>query len=466
MKLDSEIKRAILYINDQMNIKNTENEEDKKNIREISKRVSDELENNSYGFSQLSSIVLKQGTKKRLVKRFNGDFSTENILCHCIKQILDREFKIKYPNRNKISRSLFNVIGTIKHMSEFTIIRFDFKNYFNSISSVYVYKKSIQSNLRNRFEKDLINKFVTDTKYAFAGLPTSNVIAEIIGKLFDEEVLKEFLEYGLIFYERYIDDMIIILNQYLSEDEFKDKLLKSIVKVFHDKSIESSPDCVSKCTTKMNMEKFRYISKKDMTINKEYNLDFLGYKFILKKKEHNTEIKYGITNEKINKYKEKIKGIIALFKDELSPDYNNIELLRHRILAFSCREVYLTKKFKLNIWKVKGFISNYGELRYLLNEKGLVEKDTEHFLKNIIFDSFNESKVKIPYFLKNQGKGYSLYHNMLKNKTLLFHPHIGYSYTSLYNLCEKIGISKDSSNKKWRYDTLVRYYLIKTKVGY
>lgn len=64
MKLDSEIRRAILHINAQMNTKNTENEDDEKKITKISERVSNELENNSYGFSQLSSIVLKQGTKK------------------------------------------------------------------------------------------------------------------------------------------------------------------------------------------------------------------------------------------------------------------------------------------------------------------------------------------------------------------------------------------------------------------
>ena len=64
MKLDSEIRRAILHINAQMNTKNTENEDDEKKITKISEPVSNELENNSYGFSQLSSIVLKQGTKK------------------------------------------------------------------------------------------------------------------------------------------------------------------------------------------------------------------------------------------------------------------------------------------------------------------------------------------------------------------------------------------------------------------
>ena len=99
----------------------------------------------------LDSKVKKQKVQEQyLTLPFIDDFSTENILCQCIKQILDREFKIKYPNRNKISKSLFNVIGTIKHMSDFTIVKFDFKDYFNSISSVYVYDKIMKSNLSLR----------------------------------------------------------------------------------------------------------------------------------------------------------------------------------------------------------------------------------------------------------------------------------------------------------------------------
>lgn len=463
MKLVSEITRALNHINAQIKINDMEHKKDEGEIKIIAERVLTDLKSNSFNFSQASPIILKQGTKKRLAKRFVDDFSKENILCQCIKQILDKEFKIKYPNRNKISKSLFNAIGTIKHMSDFTIVKFDFKDYFNSISSVYVYEKIIKSNLSDRFENDLINKFVTDTKYAFAGLQTSNVIAEIIGNLFDEEILKNFSSFGLIFYERYIDDGIIVLNEYLSESKCKKMLLNTIEEVFHDKLIHITPNC----TTKMNVQKFKYIAKRNIINNQKYTVDFLGYQFVLEKKSNSIEVKYGITDAKKDKYKKRIETLITLFSDVNSPDYKKLELLRHRLLAFSCREVYITKKFKSDIWKVKGFISNYGELRYLLNT-GLVEPDTEIFLKDVIYDSFSRLGLPHPYFLKGDSRNaYSLYHNMLQNKTLLFEPHIGYSEIALSNLCKKIDISLvDSLGQRRGYGTLVRDYLIKTKVGY
>ncbi len=342
-------------------------------------------------------------------------------------------------------------------------IKFDFKDYFNSISSVYVYEKIIKFNLSDRFENDLINKFVTDTKYAFAGLQTSNVIAEIIGNLFDEEILKDFSSFGLIFYERYIDDGIIVLNEYLSESKCKEMLLNTLEEVFHDKLIHITPNC----TTKMNVQKFKYIAKRNIINNQKYTVDFLGYQFVLEKKSNSIEVKYGITDAKKDKYKKRIDTLITLFSDVNSPDYKKLELLRHRLLAFSCREVYITKKFKSDIWKVKGFISNYSELRYLL-DTGLVEPDTENFLKDVIYDSFNHLELPHPYFLKgDSGNAYSLYYNMLQNKTLLFEPHIGYSEIALSNLCKKIDISLvDSLGQRRGYGTLVRDYLIKTKVGY
>ena len=68
-----------------------------------------------------------------------------------------------------------------------------------------------------------------------------------------------------------------------------------------------------------------------------------------------------------------------------SPDYENLELLRHRIKACASREVYISKHFKSNVWKVKGFISNYGELRYFLDTP-LIESNTKAFLENMIED--------------------------------------------------------------------------------
>lgn len=65
--------------------------------------------------------------------------------------------------------------------------------------------------------------------------------------------------------------------------------------------------------------------------------------------------------------------------------------------------------------------TNYGELRYLL-DTGLIETNTEKYLKNIIDDAFDRAKIDKPYFLMGGVKldcGYNLYGNMKANKTIL-----------------------------------------------
>lgn len=69
-------------------------------------------------------------------------------------------------------------------MSDFTIVKFDFKDYFNSVSSIYVFEKYLKYNILDRHEIDLIKAFAYSTKYAYAGLCTSNAIAEIIAGYF------------------------------------------------------------------------------------------------------------------------------------------------------------------------------------------------------------------------------------------------------------------------------------------
>ncbi len=468
MKLILEIPRAIRHINAQISIKDIAKKKDDSEIDIISNRVLQEFQSNIFSFRNTETIILNQGNKKRLVKRFTNEFSTENILCQCIKQILDREFKVKYPNRNKISKSLFNAFGSIKHMSDFTIIKFDFKDYFNSVSSTYVYHQIIKPHLSDRFEIDLLKKYAEDTKYAYAGLQTSNAIAEIIAKSFDNEILKVFSTKGILYYERYIDDGIIVLNEYVPEDICNNIITQAVLSVFHINNSSVN----EKCKTTINASKFKYISKRKMNNNQIYDVDFLGYNFIFSLNNNKIKIQYGITQAKKTKYMGRIEDIVKLYSEPIingiaNSDYHKLELLRHRILAFTCREVYVTKKFKSNIWKVKGFISNYCELRYLFGSS-LLEPDTEDFLRNMVFNAFTNLNQDLPYFLKGDGSNaYSLYYNMEKNRTLLFHPQIGYSEADLIELCRKIHISViDSTGSKRGYGTLVRDYLIKTKVGY
>lgn len=430
--------------------------------------IKNALNDHAFHFENLKSLILNQCGKKRLVKQYDDLYSPENILCQSIKQILDRTFKIKYPNRNKTTRTLFGVISATIQMSDFTIIKFDFKNYFNSISSIYVFEKYLKYNILDRYELDLIKAFVDSTKYAYAGLRTSNAIAEIIAGYFDKEVRQTFFSNGIIYYERYIDDGILILNEHMEETEIKEKLKAILLNVFHDKTINAP-----KCLTKFNKKKFKYISRREI-LKKPSSIDFLGYEFFLSSPKNNNDnltikIQYGITADKRKKYEDRIDKLILSYTDPASPDYNKLELLRHKIAAFSSREVYMTKHFHSNVWRVKGFISNYGELRYFLDTE-LIEKNTENYLKKMIDSAFDRARVDKPYFLMGGNKlncGYNLYGNMKTNKTILLVNHIGYDYKSLVSLCKQIGINNiDKNGKRRGYGTLVREYLIKVRVGY
>ncbi len=469
--MNKEIERAVRKISTFRNNEKSITQSEKENL--ISK-VKKAVEDLSFNFGDATTIVLRQGNKKRLVKQYANLYSIENIACQCIKQILDKMFKIKYANRGKIIKKFFGIIGATIQMSDFTIVKFDFKNYFNSVSSVYVYEKFVKERLENRWQIDLIKLFVESTKYAYAGLRTSNAIAEIIAKNFDNLLCQMFSSSGLIYYERYIDDGIFVLNRHVEKDKINELLNKALVNVFHDELVR----CKIKCKTSFNNEKFKYITRRSL-VNKNLSIDFLGYEFFLSlsnAKKARVDIKYGITEEKQKKYNDRLDNIISYYKDKNSDDFDNVELLRHRVAAFASREVYLVKHFKSYVWRVKGFIANYGELRYLLNSNpsdkktlNLLDRKTENYLKNMIDDAFKRANLDDKlYFLRNNSKkAYNLYENMKINRTILLVENIGYDYKSLVKLCKKIGIDNiDSKGTRRSYDNLVRDYLIKIKVGY
>ncbi len=460
MSIESEIARAVQRVA----AFDTEDRKTDSELEEIISNIKSNYAENNIDFSKITTLMIRQVNKKRIVKQYVDQYSAENILCQCCKQILDRTFKIKYPNRNRIIKDLFNILPAAIQMSDFTIVKADFQDYFNSISSTYVFEKYLKQEIMDRRDRDLLYAFVDATQYAYAGLSTSNAIAEIIAERFDIALRKEFISAGLIYFERYIDDCIIILNKHIAEDEIKNKFQQILEEVFLDSTIS----CKNRCKTKFNTNKFKYISRRNLS-NTTESFDFLGYKFWLANDNRKISIKYGITSDKRTKYNDRIDRLISLYTDPKSKDYHNLELLRHRILAFTSREVYLTKRFNTSVWKVKGFIANYSELRYFL-DTDLIESDTEEFLKNMVEDAFLRATLPFPYFLKSGPQfstRYNLFGNMKSNNTILLVDRIGYDYKSLVKLCKSIGITTTDANGTHRgYGTLVRDYLIKVKVGY
>lgn len=460
MQFEKEIQRAVkhqTYIGD--GERKTEEE-----LTQIANNVINDIQNKNYDFSRFSNIVLKQHGKKRYAKQYLDCFSTESILCQYIKQIIDREFRIQYANRNSIMRSLFDILPAVQKMMDFTIAKIDFKDYFNSVSAPYVFRKLFLQKNFDRNNLNLIEEYATTTKYTYAGLCTSNALAEIIASEFDQAVKLMFYDQGLVFYERYVDDCLFIFNENVEQKDFDDKLNECLTKTFYDKRF-----CTTvKCKTAFNPHKRKVITRRSINQGPDH-FDFLGYSFhFTTDQKKKIIIRYGISTEKQQKYNERIDQLINCYLDSRKPEYLDLELLRHRLAAFTCRTVYLRKQNNSTVWKVKGFISNYGELRYML-DAGLVEEHTYNFLRDMVEEAFTRANTSKPYFINGNGKercGYNLLGNMKKNKTLLFVDRIGYDYSSLVKMCDKIGIENKTKEEKLSYSELVRRYLIKVKVGY
>lgn len=470
MQIENEIEyaaRKIISSNYQIGITQEE-------LDDAVNRAKEALKTGSLDFSRVESLVLTQDGHTRHVYRYSDMLAPENVICQCLKQLLDKVFRIRYPNRNKMVKTLFNTLPAVVQMSAFTIVKFDFKNYFNSLSATYVYEKFLKNRLSFRKDADLIKKFVEETQYTYAGLSTSNAMAEIAASAFDCAVHQRFSQSGLIYYERYIDDSILVLNRNWESPKIQSILEQVLQEIFHDAQIKYGKPC----KTSFNMKKFCCVSEKNLS-QKHIKINYLGYEFdfsIQDLEKRKVELTYGITEEKRKKYCRRVGKLIKLYNDPASPDYRDVELLRQRLRAFTSRVVYVSKYSSGNVWKVKGFISNYSELRYFEDNKTL-EKNTVDFLKNMVIREFQSQRNPIPYFLtmyttsdrekRNAASGYDLYKNMKSNRTLLFVEGIGYDYDALQKLCQKVHIRPiDSNGIRKSYNELVKEYLIRMKVGF
>ncbi|MFA0815702.1 MAG: hypothetical protein ACC608_07910 [Anaerofustis sp.] len=363
----------------------------------------------------------EQGKKVRSIYSYPKE-SIENILCEYLKIKIDQSFKIKYPNRKIIINSLFSTLPVIKDLNDFVIIRYDFKSFFDSVSSSEVYNNYILNSSISRSDKDIFDDYCKNIPFCYAGIQTSNAMTELACNDFDKVFKSKLKNYGVVFCERYVDDGLVILNNYVSKDDVLPLIQDSINDVFKESKVI------------INMSKFQYISRRE--IAEISNFDFLGYDFTLYKEPRSFSFKFGITSAKIFKYKMKIKQIFNDYKKT-----NDMEMLRHRIKLFSSRVVYsLDSNDETCDWVAKGLIENYGELKYHIED---LDEKTKKFMQNIYYDVMNEIGVTQPYFFPRnfndeQNSIYCIYSNMRRNRSMIFHPSTGLRSNILLKEIKKI----------------------------
>lgn len=413
-------------------------------IDNLCEKYIEAVRNETYNFSSFRREIYSKNGKKRIIYSF-PKLSIENILCHYLKQQLDRIFHIKYASRGKIINLLFNTLVATKNMNDFVLVRADFKSFFDSVNSEYVYNKYILPSIIKREDKQVLEKYVRNFKYCYAGLCLSNGLTEIICRDFDVVLRAKLSEYGVFFYERYVDDMLLMFNSYISQDEIKELIKKTIQEVF------------GTCPVRLSNKggKFSYISRRNLKNSQSFN--FLGYEFYIKYSidsngEERLVFEYGISKIKREKYSNNIERAFLNYKKT-----GNIELFRQRLKVFSTRVVIARQLMGSSLdWLTKGVVANYNELRHY---SGSLNSDTREFLEKLYYQLLKKYGLKRPYFIPKSSKEetkYNLYSNLKKNRTLLFDETIGVPQNVILKWIYKIDPSYSSKGKDY-YRIVIEY---------
>jgi hypothetical protein len=418
----------------------------KENIDGLSNFYQNNILKENYNFSSFDKKVLTQSSstgRKRRTVYFFEKASVEYILCEYLKSRLDNEFHIKYSDRNKIIKILFNTLPVLSNLNDYVLVRFDFKSFFDSVSTNFAFNKYIKCSSMNRNDKDIFEKYCSCFKFCFAGLQVSNVMTEIACMDFDKVFRSKLSDFGVVYYERYVDDALIVLNKYINESESVLLLNNTVSAVFED------------CKVSINMNKFIYISRRNFS--GKHDFDFLGYLFHLEKintEERKYKYSYGITESKRKKYTSKIHQTFLDYKKD-----KDMELLRHKIKLLSVRVVYsMIRGEDYCFWITRGIINNYNELRYHLED---IDSETDSFLKNVYYNEMEKLKITIPYFMQKEYSDtensiYNLYSNLKRYRSIVFDNNVGIKRKDLFRQIHKIN---PSYKGKKRYYQIVNDYL-------
>lgn len=413
--------------------------------------IARKINSNKLNFSNIEYKKIN----KRVIARYDTPpkpgkpkkYTAENVALLHLKTELNKLYHVNFNNRNKIIERLFDSLQIARNLNDFTIIKFDFKKFFYTISTKYVYDRYIDDSRLARHDKDLFISYCAKVPYCVAGIPINNYLVEIISKDFDKKVQSLFARKGLVFYERYVDDGIIILNRFTSEDESLNIIQNAINDIFYP--------IQNKNKVRLSKNKFQIIHRRNLLNSNR--LDFLGYDFHFDNEFKNFTV--GITQRKIDKYQTKVNKLI---KEYYNPaDKQARELTRQIIKINSSRIVYCSgSRNKKNIWVSKGIIANYNMLR---NYTNILDLKTMAFMNDVYINAFDAINVTPPQYLKSPR--YSLYNNLKMNKAMIFHEQIGMSRKRLLEELNKIRPAIDKSEDS--YDKILRYYLIDgVRAGY
>lgn len=380
-------------------------------------------------------------TKNRTVINKTNIKIEEQIVLDYYKLLLNRHCSIKFPNRSYVMTELMNIMPILHRYKAYTIYKFDIKDFFYNISPLksFAYLANEMSLKTNEFS--FLKNYTNSQKGLLPGVGLHNSLVEICGGYFDLAIKKTFKE-GFLYYSRYVDDCILILDEKVSKDIIEDEVLKLVKNYFGNKSL-------------INLDKTQYVDSECTN----YEIDYLGYVF-QKGQSTNNQFKFGIAKKKLDKYTMLINDIVLEYGKT-----NNLKILDLKLDLMFKRVVYYgtRKNNEKYRWQVRGISDSYKELkRFMKNNEDYtkITKDTERFFEKSILISFSKNRIKIPARINNQLKNKKFISSYLNNNALLLHKKLGLNYRGLK---EKLSIVNNDSTDNYSYSELANLFLSKIK---
>jgi len=343
------------YLNSSIETKIKEREEILNSEMEI---ISNNILNKNFNI-QLTRSQTPQGMS---IYKYNASAETYLALKK-IQQNINSTYHVKQNDRDLIISQLKSILSDSlpKH-----IIRTDIKSFYESIPCDEILSKLRKDALLTNTTRRIISNLFTQYKKLSSsniGLPRgvgiSAYLAELYMRDFDAAIQRD---ENLIYYARYVDDIIIIYARHNSFN--KNKQLSQIRKTLNEMHLELNE------------------SKTNCSDSPHFNFEYLGYKITGKPKK---KLLFDLSSNKYSRYKSRI--------DEAFREYihtkNRAGISARKLLVN--RVKYLTGNTRLTNNKKNVYVGIYFSNKHLTDETLLVALD--NYLTSIIAN-LNNTKLE------------------------------------------------------------------------
>lgn len=410
--------------------------------QEILDKIIEQYNNKSINFAEkLRFKTIVSFGKKRRVAFIKDKFSLENYLIKYLSIYIEKITNTSLYDMKIANLKLINYLKQL-NSDEFTMVRFDFKNYYNHLSMEYIYKKFIQKYDLKKEEQKLLELFASQVPYCFAGLPTSNVCAEIMNANLEVALTEKYNKISNCLCLHFSDDFNIFADKTISKEKVMEIIESTIFEVYHDKNIIVKNPNKEKIHT--SGDKFVYLTKKDLP----KSFYFVGQMYTIFKNYNEVDFRFGSYNTALQSYKDNLKSLIWEYKNNI-PAQKVILELHSKKVAYkpNANSNLITNKFN-------------GQTRCLKFAKEKIDENTTSFLKNVYKSCYNELNLCLPYFLKNKHSNkFDVYNNIVAGKSIILKENC-LSFARLKSMCRPFEI------KVGTYEEMASNLALKCKLNY